>query len=251
MSRNPILKVLSTFRKCDVKALLMGGQACILYGASEFSRDTDFVVLCSDENLERLKAALKALDAEQIFFPPLEKVFLQRGHACHFRCGHPDLNGFRVDIMSVMRGCDDFDQLWARRTLIDLPDIPGVGVLSLPDLVAAKKTQRDKDWPMIRRLIEADYERHKADPSDEKIRFWLQECQTPELLYRLARQYPDIIEQEQKKRPLLTFAVQENEDRLFRQLLEEQHHQRHLDKAYWAPLRKELESMRSERRDDS
>jgi hypothetical protein len=41
---SPIGKVLSTFRKHRVRALLMGGQACILYGAAEFSRDVDFAV---------------------------------------------------------------------------------------------------------------------------------------------------------------------------------------------------------------
>jgi hypothetical protein len=39
---NPILKVLSTFRNCEVRALLMGGQAGVFYGAAEFSRDTAF-----------------------------------------------------------------------------------------------------------------------------------------------------------------------------------------------------------------
>ena len=35
----------------------MGGQACILYGAAEFSRDTDFAVLASSANLTRLRRA--------------------------------------------------------------------------------------------------------------------------------------------------------------------------------------------------
>ncbi len=30
---NPIRKVLSTFQNCEVRALLMGGQACVFYGA--------------------------------------------------------------------------------------------------------------------------------------------------------------------------------------------------------------------------
>lgn len=42
MSLSPIPKVLSTMREHGVQALLMGGQACILYGAAEFSRDADF-----------------------------------------------------------------------------------------------------------------------------------------------------------------------------------------------------------------
>ena len=35
MIRSPILKVLSSMRKRRVKHLLMGGQACVLYGAAE------------------------------------------------------------------------------------------------------------------------------------------------------------------------------------------------------------------------
>jgi hypothetical protein len=30
-----------------VRALLMGGQACVFYGAAEFSRDTDLLILAS------------------------------------------------------------------------------------------------------------------------------------------------------------------------------------------------------------
>ena len=42
-----------------VRALLMGGQACVLYGAAEFSRDTDFATA----NLARLRLALADLRA--------------------------------------------------------------------------------------------------------------------------------------------------------------------------------------------
>ncbi len=52
MTRNPIPKVLSIFFRHRVKALLIGGQACILYGAAEFSRDIDLAVMISAENLD-------------------------------------------------------------------------------------------------------------------------------------------------------------------------------------------------------
>jgi hypothetical protein len=54
-------------------------------------------------------------------------------------------------------GVDPFDRLWERRTTFFLPKLSEVGVLSLPDPVAAKKTQRHKDWPMVRRLVDAGY----------------------------------------------------------------------------------------------
>jgi len=46
-----ILRVLSTIRTYDVRALLMGGQACVLYGAAEYSRDLDLAVLTTPEAL--------------------------------------------------------------------------------------------------------------------------------------------------------------------------------------------------------
>jgi hypothetical protein len=37
-----------TFRKHRVRALLRGGQRCIMYGAAEFSRNIDLAVLAND-----------------------------------------------------------------------------------------------------------------------------------------------------------------------------------------------------------
>ena len=144
MIPSPTLKVLSSMQKHQVKALLMGGQACVWYGAAEFSRDTDLAVLVDEENLLRLRAALDELVAEVIAVPPFEADYLQRGHAVHFRCQHPAAVGLRVDIMSKMRGVDAFPALWERRE--SLQDDAGnhYELLSLPDLVAAKKTSVKK-----------------------------------------------------------------------------------------------------------
>jgi len=87
---NPILKVLSTLDRHRAAYLLMGGQACVFYGAAEFSRDTDVAVLADAENLRRLGEALDALQAERIAVPPFSADYLLRGHAVHFRCRHPE-----------------------------------------------------------------------------------------------------------------------------------------------------------------
>jgi hypothetical protein len=68
---NPIRKVLSTFQNCEVSALLMGEQACVFYGAAEFSRDTDFAILADAANLDRLRSAMLELQASVIAVPPL------------------------------------------------------------------------------------------------------------------------------------------------------------------------------------
>ena len=99
----------------------MGGQACVFYGAAEFSRDTDFAILADAANLARLRKALMGLQAEVIAVPPFEVKFLRKGHAIHFRCRHSGALRMRVDIMSKMRGVDSFAKLWKRRTTLRLP----------------------------------------------------------------------------------------------------------------------------------
>lgn len=70
MIPNPIRKVLSLIASHRVRALLMGGQVCILYGGAEFSREIDFAILASDENLIQLRKCLGELEAEVIAVPP-------------------------------------------------------------------------------------------------------------------------------------------------------------------------------------
>jgi hypothetical protein len=222
----------------------MGGQACVFYGAAQFSRDTDFAILADAANATRLRRALADLRAKPIAVPPFEIKYLRRGHAVPFRCQHPEAFRMRVDVMSRMRGVEPFDKLWRRRTVIELPDGPICALLSLPDLVQAKKTQRDKDWPMIRLLMEGHYFEHRKDSSLERQKFWLLELRTPSLLIKLARIYPSLCRQLTPKRPLLAHAVSGEQMQLERALLAEETVERERDKIYWQPLRRELEKLR-------
>jgi hypothetical protein len=241
---NPIRKVLSTIRKHQVQALLMGGQACVFYGAAEFSRDTDLAILADAENLARLQAALDELQAESIAVPPFDSIHLDAGLAVHFRCHHPEANGMRVDVMSRMRGIAAFPDLWERRTTFELPDGTPCDLLALPDLVQAKKTQRDKDWPMIRRLVEAHHFAHRDDPTAEQVAFWLRELRTPSLLIETAARWPAATKALLHARPLLEHAASGDEESLVVGLEEEERAERARDRDYWLPLKQELERLR-------
>jgi hypothetical protein len=225
----------------------MGGQACVFYGAAEFSRDTDFAILADAANLARLRKALAELQAELIAVPPFALQYLRRGHAIHFRCQHPEALRMRVDVMSKMRGVDSFAKLWKRRTTIELPDGIKCDLLSLPDLVLAKKTQRDKDWPMIRRLVEAHYFQNYARPNPTQIRFWLRELRSPEIMLELAPRQPAACRRLIEVRPLLTHAVADELDKLESGLNAEEAAERERDRQYWLPLKTELEKLRHAR----
>jgi len=224
----------------------MGGQACVFYGAAEFSRDTDLAILASSENLARLKKAVEDLQAQVIAVPPFEAKYLRKGHAIHFRCHHPEAIGMRVDVMTKMRGVDPFPKLWTRRTTV-VVDGNSLNLMSLPDLVQAKKTQRDKDWPMVRRLIEVNYFENRENPTREQVRFWFLELRTPDLLIELAQSKGRIPPHIRRKRPLLELALTGGSSSLADALLAEEQKEREADRQYWAPLRKELESLRHSR----
>lgn len=222
----------------------MGGQACVLYGAAEFSRDIDLALLVDEANLQRFQNLLTELQAERIAVPPFEPEYLLRGHAIHFRCRHPEASNLRLDVMSVMRGMDPFPLLWQRRTTILMPEGETYELLSLPDLVQAKKTQRDKDWPMIRRLIEASYFAGQDAPSEAAIDFWLRDLRTPDLLIEVAHSYPARVGPLLKDRPLLSVAQAADHHGLMSALTEEERVERERDRLYWEPLRRELERLR-------
>lgn len=223
--------------------LLIGGQACILYGAAEFSRDIDFTIATSPLSLEFWNKALGELRAKIIFFPPFEQKYLEKGHACHFRCHHPEAEGLRIDVIGRMRGCSDFSVLWNRCNLFNLPVLGDVNVISLSDLVSSKKTQRDKDWLMIRRLVEVDYITRIESATQEDIIWWLKECRTPEYLKEIAMKFHNLLPKIEE-RPWLKNIMECFEEKIEAYLEKEMKRIKEEDRKYWKPLIQELERMR-------
>ena len=248
MLPNQICKVLSTIQKHQVRALLMGGQACVLYGSAILSRDVDFAILAESSNLARLQLALDELQAEVIAVPPFEQQYLDEGLAVHFRCRHPEAEDLRVDVMSRMRGVPDFEQVWSRRATIELPDGTLVEVMGISDLVKAKKTQRDKDWPMIRRLVDADYKANCQSPTPRQIQFWFAENRHPETIIALVKRFPAEAGQA-AMRPAVAFAVAGKQQEVVAALRAEEDAEREADRIYWLPLRARLEELRRARRE--
>ena len=222
----------------------MGGQACVFYGAAEFSRDTDLLILADAGNLQRLEAALRELQAECIAVPPFAAEYLERGHAIHFRCHQPEATDMRVDVMSKLRGVEPFPALWERRTSISDADGTTYELLALPDLVQAKKTQSSKDWPMLQRLLEAHYLQHRTAPTAAQQRFWLLELRSPELLVELVRSHADLAGALSNQRPLLRLAESGPSRELSDALAAEENAERERDQLYWQPLKTELERLR-------
>jgi len=227
----------------------MGGQACVFYGAAQFSKDIDFLILAERENFDGLHRALEDLQARRIAVPRFSPEVLTRGHAVHFRCGAPGVEGLRVDVMVKLRDLERFQELWDRRTTLSEDGGSQFHLLSIPDLVNAKKTQREKDWPVIEALVEAHYKAMKENPTPERLEFWFLESRSPDRLVNLCARHPTEAAAFAAKRPLLELASRKDFAALREELDSEKRLEQEKDRIYWEPLKREMEEFRRAERE--
>ncbi|MGH7564232.1 MAG: hypothetical protein ACREK5_07395, partial [Gemmatimonadota bacterium] len=98
------------------------------------------------------------------------------------------------------------------------------------------------------RLVEANYEQFFDAPTEERVRFWLLELRTPELLVECASRFPEAAGRMARERPAVAAALSGDQSGTSARLDEEQNREEELDRAYWAPLRAELDALRRQRR---
>jgi len=246
LTRNPISKVLSSMKKNGVPILLSGGQACIFYGVAELSFAVDLVVaLPNDESWMPLERALQELDAVAVGLPPLQRGFLERGHIISLRCQHPDCAGFYVHLRASWRGADAFYILWERRTTATVEE-EEFELLALPDLIGVYKSNSDKGWSVIRRLVEFHFLEFQTDPTPQRIQFWQEEARPPAILLAVVRQFPDA---QSNREAALLASEGADENAIEAALKREEEREREADRVYWAPLKRELEELRRAKRE--
>lgn len=250
MIQTPIRQVLLTMQASGTRTLLMGGQACVFYGAAQVSKDVDFLILADAANFKKLHAALAVLAARRIAVPSFDPAVLERGHAVHFRCSAPGVEGLRIDVMSRLRDLSSFDHLWQRRTVIGDAEGHEFHLLSVPDLVKAKKTQRAKDWPVIEALVSIHFRENSLSPQPDWIDFWLAEARSPELLLDLTSRFPSETRRMEIVRPLLALARHGDLPALRTALDAEVRTEQEKDRQYWEPLKREIEVFRRAEREN-
>ena len=121
-------------------------------------------------------------------------------------------------------------------------------MLGVEDLVRAKKTQLDKDWPMIARLVESDYIGCGSRPPRSRVRFWLLEARTADLLSVLVRRFRGTAANLASTRPAIQAASDNDPDGIHAALIEEQAREQAAEREFWKPLRDELRNWRRQRR---
>ena len=162
-------RLFRSFERFGVEYLLISGQAAILYGAATFSEDVDLWIRPTLENATRLLRALAACRGRVYkLTPALTRKNLRAGHGFHFVIpGRPA--PVYLDVMGRPPRVGAYRQ--ARRRAHEIPTPWGrIPVLSIPDLIALKRTRRLSDYEVISNLVRVRLAAER-DPTPEVWRW--------------------------------------------------------------------------------
>ncbi|MBP9902895.1 MAG: nucleotidyl transferase AbiEii/AbiGii toxin family protein [Verrucomicrobia bacterium] len=128
---------LACLNRAEVEYLLVGGFAVNHYGYHRFTEDIDFWIAVSDENFDRLLAAVRAFFGEDL--SGLDKAFLQYNESLYL--GRvPN----KIEVFQNASGVK-FAEVYSRRVETMLEGIP-VKIIPLEDLKVNKRASgRNKD----------------------------------------------------------------------------------------------------------
>lgn len=155
MSEFDPLGILRRLHEHEVRCLVIGGFAGNLRGTADVTQDLDICYARDDDNLGRLVAALRSLDASlrvaieaDADLPfQLDVATLRFGDTFTFTTSLGDF-----DVVGTPAGTKGFDDLDRGASTIDIGDLP-VRVASIEDLIRMKRaSRRTKDLLHIEHL---------------------------------------------------------------------------------------------------
>ena len=179
-----------TLSEHGVEALLISGQATVLYGAATFSEDIDLWIEPTLENCGRFLAALRACQARYYkLTPSFEADRLLRGHGFHFILPSGTEPAIFLDVMGKPPRVGSFALARAAANWMDT-DWGRVLTIGVRDLVELKKTQRLEDYPVISRLALAWFRQPGSTAGPEDYRWAIENVFTLVEMQRLFAEHP-------------------------------------------------------------
>ena len=130
-------ELLSILARHEVRYLVIGGYAVMLYSEPRWTKDLDLWIAIDPANARAVFNALKEFGAPLTDLTSAD--FSEPGH--FYQMGNPPL---RVDVMMEIPG-GDFNEAWNRRNTVSIGD-DQVHFISREDLISVKLASgRDQD----------------------------------------------------------------------------------------------------------
>ena len=144
--------------------VIVGGFAAVSHGSAYVTQDVDICILFSEENVAKLRRALKDLHPYHRMLPG------QRSFLTDPKPGEPLANLYlktdfgMIDILSTVLGVGDFNRLKQQADRLEL-ESRTYQVMSLADLIEAKEAMgREKDLLTAKELRAIAAKRGKSAP---------------------------------------------------------------------------------------
>jgi hypothetical protein len=223
-------RLFRSFERFGVEYLLISGQAAILHGAATFSEDVDIWIRPTLENATRFLRALAACQGRVYkLTPALTQKNLMAGHGFHFVIPTRPAPIY-LDVMGRPPRVGAYRQ--ARRRAHEVATPWGrIPVISIPDLIALKRTRRLSDYEVISNLV--------------RIRLAAERDPTPEL-WRWA--YRNSYRVEDRLAIARRLGLRRSPAALRREILAEVGRRQAQDTAYWRSITADLRRLHRARR---
>ena len=141
MNATPLLgRIADALREQRLEAVLIGNAAAAIHGAPVTTLDFDFMFRSTPQNLRKLKAVARSLDA-MILRPyyPVSQLYRVVD----------DAGGLQADFMPAIHGVQSFEGLRSRSVAREIAGRT-ILVASLDDIIASKKAAgRDRDLAVL------------------------------------------------------------------------------------------------------
>jgi hypothetical protein len=185
---NVYLDLTEEFNRGRLRAVICSGQAVVLHRLAVASKDGGWILREDEKAVEHVRRRLARHGARYRFGAPLDVRWLSRGWSSHFEFRRSALR-VRTDFFTRPPRITParLRRLWAEQQGRDLPFVGPV------DLAEMKKTDREKDYPVIGELA-----RLMDAPGDRLL-----QSRSARDLADLAAAHPDLARRLAKRRPIL------------------------------------------------
>ena len=147
---NQLLKNLLSYK---LDFLIIGGFASVVHGSSHVTKDLDITMLISQENIDKLRLALKDLNPQHRMNPSHKPSFLEEPKNLHALNNiYLETTAGILDVVTLDKSFGSFEDLKSRALTVSLFGFNCL-VLSLDDLIRVKeKMSRPKDLIVLDEL---------------------------------------------------------------------------------------------------
>ena len=182
--RNLFLIFVSKLERFNLKYIITGSVASIIYGEPRLTHDIDLVIELNDKNIQNI---ISAFPQDEFYCPPLEVIKLEakRPYRGHFNIIHHE-SGFKADI--YLSGKDELHH-WAmaNKRRYEVENVPIW--LAPPEYVILRKLEYYREGKSEKHIFDI---KNILEISNEQID--MNQLQTKISAYRLKKEWEIVLQ---------------------------------------------------------